>query len=85
MELSCCMFTTCLLKEGRQWKVVMKLFPKRLCIYCRLCSCGLLLFWMSANWCIQAMLGVMSIVGVAAATKTPVLDVINIGLGKILY
>lgn len=32
-----------------------------------------------------AMLGVMSIVGVAAATKTPVLDVINIGLGKILY
>lgn len=32
-----------------------------------------------------AMLGVISIVGTAAATRTPVLDVINIGLGKILY
>lgn len=35
--------------------------------------------------CRVAMLGITSVVAVAVATKTPILDVVNIGLGNILY
>lgn len=32
-----------------------------------------------------SMLGLICIVGISAATGTPILDVVNIGIGKILY
>ncbi|KAI0567009.1 early light-inducible protein HV60 [Gracilaria domingensis] len=35
--------------------------------------------------CRVSMLGLMAVVGCSIATGTPILDVINIGLGKILY
>lgn len=35
--------------------------------------------------CRLAMLGVISVVGISVATRTPILDTLNIGLGGILY